>query len=145
MNQLPLSAAQVLTEGVYFRGETTMTYRDTLVTCKECGKTFFFTVEMQHRLADQGREVTVPDVCDACRQRVEYGGKLHGTLKWFSQEKGFGFLAQDSGGEIFVHRSGVLLTEEGTLPPLEEGQEVLYEILDTPKGPQAVKVTPYHP
>ena len=31
-----------------------MAYRDMLVTCKECGKTFFFTVEMQHRLADQG-------------------------------------------------------------------------------------------
>jgi len=122
-----------------------MTYRDTLVTCQECGKTFYFTVEMQHRLADQGREVTVPDRCEACTQRVKYGGKLHGTIKWFSEEKGFGFLAQGGGGEIFFHRTGVPLTEQGTLPPLEEGQEVLYEVLETPKGPQAVKVTPYQP
>ncbi len=121
-----------------------MTYRDTLVTCKECGKTFFFTVEMQHRLADQG-QVAVPDTCKACNQRVKYGDKLHGTVKWFSQEKGFGFLAQDSGGEIFFHRTGVSLTEQGALPPLEEGQEVLYQLLETPKGPQAVKVTPYQP
>jgi len=122
-----------------------MTYRDTLVTCKECNKTFIFTVEMQHRLADQGREVTVPDTCEACKQRTEYGGKLHGTVKWFSLEKGFGFLAQAGGGEIFFHRTGVPLTEQGALPPLEEGQEVLYEVMDSPKGPQAVKVTPYQP
>ena len=122
-----------------------MTYRDTLVTCKECGKTFYFTVEMQHRLVDQGREVAIPDICEACKQRTQYGGKLHGTIKWFSLEKGFGFLAQDGGGEIFVHRTGVPLTEQGTLPPLEEGQEVLYEILETPKGPQAVQVRPFQP
>ncbi len=120
-----------------------MNFRDTLVTCQECGKQFIFTVEKQRQMAESGLEVVVPDLCGACTQRVRYGGKLHGRIKWFDPGKGFGFVVQDDGGEIFVHRSGVPLTDEGTLPPLEEGQEVLYEVMDTPKGLQAVKVTPY--
>ena len=120
-----------------------MTFRDTLVTCQECGKSFVFTVEVQRRLAEQGREVTIPELCDDCTRRVKYGNRLHGRIKWFSLEKGFGFITQDDGSEIFVHRSGVPLSEQGTLPELPEGQEVLYEVLDSPKGPQAVKVVPH--
>lgn len=120
-----------------------MNYRDTLVTCESCGKKFVFTVEAQRRLAERGAEVVIPDRCDACTQRVEYGGRLHGRIKWFSLEKGYGFLVQDDGSEIFCHRSGISLTPEGELPPIEEGQEVLYEVSDTPKGPQAVGVEPY--
>jgi CspA family cold shock protein len=82
-------------------------------------------------------------MCDTCTQRVKYGGKLHGRIKWFSREKGYGFIVEDSGKEIFVHRNGIPLTDEGILPNLDEGQEVLYESMDTPKGPQAVQVTPF--
>lgn len=120
-----------------------MTYRDTPVTCQECGKTFIFTVEKQRQLAERGQPVVTPTLCEVCTQRVRYGGKLHGRIKWFDPAKGFGFITQDDGDEIFVHRSGIPLTDDGTLPPLEEGQEVLYQLMDTPKGPQAVKVTPY--
>jgi CspA family cold shock protein len=120
-----------------------MNFRDTLVTCQECGTQFIFTVEKQRELADKGLEVKIPELCDACTQRVKYGGKHHGRIKWFSAEKGYGFIVQDSGGEIFMHRQGIPLTEEGTLPPLEEGQDVLYEVIDTSKGPQAVQVTAY--
>ncbi len=120
-----------------------MTYRDTLVTCQECGKTFVFTVEKQRQMAEGGQQVVIPDLCETCTQRVKYGGKLHGRIKWFDPGKGFGFIIQDDGDEIFVHRSGVPLADDGSLPPLSEGQEVLYQVLDTPKGPQAVKVTPY--
>jgi CspA family cold shock protein len=121
-----------------------MNFRDTLVTCQECGKRFIFTVERQRQLADQGLEVVSPDLCDTCTQRVKYGGRLHGRIKWFDLGKGYGFIVQDDGSDIFVHREGIALTEEGTLPPLEEGQEVLYQMIDTPRGPQAVQVTPYH-
>jgi CspA family cold shock protein len=71
------------------------------------------------------------------------GGKLHGRIKWFSPEKGYGFLVQEDGSELFVHRTGVSATADGTTPTLEEGQDVLYEVTDTPKGPQAVQVEPY--
>jgi CspA family cold shock protein len=120
-----------------------MNYRDTLVTCQECGKQYVFTVEKQRQMAQQGMEITIPDFCDGCTQRVKYGSRLHGRIKWFSLEKGYGFIVADSGGEIFVHRNGILPTADGTLPRLEEGQEVLYEATDSPKGPQAVQVAPY--
>ena len=122
-----------------------MNYRDTIVTCKECGKQYIYTVERQRQMAEPGMEVSIPDTCDGCTQRVKYGGKLHGRIKWFSLEKGYGFVVADSGGEIFVHRNSVLPADDGNLPRLEEGQEVLYEASDSPKGPQAVQVTPYQP
>ena len=120
-----------------------MNYRDTLVTCQECSNQFVFTVEQQRKMAERGTEITTPEMCRTCTEKVAYGGKLHGRIKWFSLEKGFGFIVADSGGEIFVHRNGVPLTDEGKLPPLPEGQEVLFETIDSPKGPQAVQVRPY--
>ena len=120
-----------------------MNFRDTLITCQECGRQFIFRVEKQRKMADQGLEIVLPERCDSCRQRTEYGGKLHGRIKWFNPEKGYGFIVQQSGEEVFVHRNSVPLTEEGTLPSLEEGQEVLFEVRDSPKGPQAVEVTPF--
>ena len=120
-----------------------MNFRDTLVTCEECGKQFVFTVEKQRQMAERGEEVVLPTLCEADTQRVKYGGKLHGRIKWFDLEKGYGFIARDDGPELFFHRTGVPLADDGTLPPLEEGQEVSYEVMDTPKGPQAVQVRPY--
>jgi CspA family cold shock protein len=120
-----------------------MNYRDTLVNCQECGKQFVFTVETQRQMAESGLEVIVPEYCSACTGRIKYGGKLHGRVKWFSTEKGYGFITEDSGKEIFVHRNSIVATEDGSLPLLSEGQQVLYEVTDTPKGPQAVRVTAY--
>jgi CspA family cold shock protein len=119
-----------------------MTFRDTLVTCTECGREFVFRVERQRELAERGDEVLVPELCPGCRQRTQYGGKLHGRVKWFDAGKGYGFIAQDAGDEIFFHRSNVV-QEDGKLPPLEEGQEVLYEATETPKGPAATQVQAY--
>jgi CspA family cold shock protein len=120
-----------------------MNFRDTLVTCQECNKQFIFTVEKQRQLADRGMEVVPPDLCGACKQLTSYGGKLHGRIKWFSSEKGYGFVVQEDGSELFVHRSGIATVADGSLPQLDEGQEVLYEVADTPKGPQAIQVAPY--
>lgn len=120
-----------------------MNYRDTLITCPECGKQYVFTVEKQRKMADRGLEVVPPDLCGSCTKATHDGGQLHGQIKWFNPEKGYGFLVQDDGTELFVHRSGVTPTADGTPPTLAEGQEVLYEVSETPKGPQAVQVTPY--
>lgn len=120
-----------------------MTFRDTLVTCAECGREFVFTVEKQREQAERGEEITIPEVCQACRQRTSYGGKLHGRVKWFEAEKGYGFIVQDVGDEIFFHRSNVI-QENDQIPPLEEGQQVLYEVVDTPKGPAASQVEEFH-
>jgi CspA family cold shock protein len=63
-----------------------------------------------------------------------------GTVKWFSSEKGFGFITQDDGGsDVFVHHSGI----EGTgYKNLEEGQHVEFETTQGPKGLQASAVRP---
>jgi len=117
-------------------------YRDTLVTCQECGKQFIFTVEMQRQMDERGLEIAVPETCAECTRKANYGGRRHGRIKWFDLTKGYGFIVEDNGKEIFFHRSDITLREDGSLPPLEDGQEVLYEIGESPKGPHAVGVQP---
>lgn len=120
-----------------------MNFRDTPVDCQECGTRFILTVEKQRDMAQRGLEVEIPELCQACTQKTKYGGRFHGRIKWFSLDKGYGFVVQDDGSELFLHRSGIPRAADGSLPTLEENQEVLYEVNDTPKGPQAVGVTLY--
>jgi len=120
----------------------TTTFRDRLITCRECGKQFVLTVEKQRRSAEQG-QAAVPETCESCTQRVTYRGKLLGHVKWFSLEKGYGFITAGDGKDTFFHRDGVVLEEGQALSGLEEGQGVLYEVMDTSRGPQAFRVELY--
>lgn len=62
-----------------------------------------------------------------------------GTVKWFNDQKGFGFITPDGGGkDIFVHHSAIVMNGFRTLA---EGERVRYEIEQGDKGPQAGKVT----
>jgi cold shock protein len=61
----------------------------------------------------------------------------NGTVKWFNAEKGFGFIAQDSGPDVFVHYSAI---EETGFKSLNEGDLVQFEVVPGPKGPQAKSV-----
>ena len=63
---------------------------------------------------------------------------MKGTVKWFNNQKGYGFISDESGSDVFVHYSG--LNMEG-FKSLEEGQAVEYDITEGAKGPQAVNVT----
>jgi CspA family cold shock protein len=71
-----------------------------------------------------------------------YGGDLHmptGTVKWFSDEKGFGFITPDEGSrDLFVHHTSI--TADG-YRSLAEGAKVSYEEEAGPKGPKAINVT----
>lgn len=60
-----------------------------------------------------------------------------GKVKWFSNEKGYGFISQDSGSDLFVHHKDI--QSEG-YKSLDEGQDVEFEIVEGPKGLQAKNV-----
>ena len=61
-----------------------------------------------------------------------------GTVKWFNNQKGYGFISDEQGNDVFVHFSG--LNMEG-FKSLEEGASVEFDITEGAKGPQAVIVT----
>ena len=63
---------------------------------------------------------------------------MKGTVKWFNNQKGYGFISDEAGNYVFVHYSG--LNMDG-FKSLEEGQEVEYDVTEGAKGPQAVNVT----
>ncbi len=66
---------------------------------------------------------------------------LHGTVKWFNEEKGYGFIQQNNGGnDLFVHFRQVNRTGPGRVS-LAEGQAVTFEVGEGQKGPQAENVT----
>jgi len=63
--------------------------------------------------------------------------RITGTVKWFNGSKGYGFLARESGADVFVHFSAI--QGEG-FKNLEEGQKVEFTVEKGPKGPQAANV-----
>ena len=66
--------------------------------------------------------------------------KSTGSVKWFNEETGFGFISQDNGGEdVFVHFRAIISDGFKTL---QEGQKVSFNIESSPKGPQAADVSP---
>jgi CspA family cold shock protein len=75
--------------------------------------------------------------------RKEKGGLRYmpqGTIKWFNDEKGYGFISPDDGGDdLFVHHTGI---SGSGFKSLEEGQKVSYEATQGKKGMQAENVTP---
>jgi CspA family cold shock protein len=63
---------------------------------------------------------------------------VQGTVKWFNESKGFGFLSQEAGPDVFVHHSEIKADGYRTL---NEGDKVQFEITQSPKGPRAANVT----
>jgi len=62
-----------------------------------------------------------------------------GTVKWFNAEKGYGFISQSEGADVFVHFSAI---QTNGYRSLEEGQQVEFEVQEGPKGLQAASVRP---
>jgi len=70
-------------------------------------------------------------VCQAVPERIT------GTVKWFSRQKGYGFIQPEDGEDVFVHYSAI---QGAGFRNLEEGERVEFTIEDSPKGPQAADV-----
>jgi CspA family cold shock protein len=81
-----------------------------------------------------GAQVTKPlsKAKEACAFMIE------GTVKWFNESKGFGFLSREGGPDVFVHHSEI--RAEG-FRTLNEGDKVQFEVTESPKGPRAANVT----
>ena len=158
-----------------------MTFRDQKLICQECGRTFYFTVTEQRRLAERTTEEAVvpPEQCPDCRgqapipapvaevsarkhtvERTELPAssraraapadaefpfeeegvkvKLIGTVKWFSVDKGYGFITKADGRDIFFHRADVL---ERPLSRISEDRQVEFQLRQTDKGQEAFNVS----
>ena len=81
-----------------------------------------------------GAQATLPLAWakEACTRMID------GTVKWFNDSKGFGFLSREGGADVFVHHSEI--RAEG-FKTLSEGDKVKFEVVDSPKGPRAANVT----
>ncbi len=62
----------------------------------------------------------------------------NGTVKWFNEKKGYGFIEQEDGKDVFVHHSGINMNGFKTL---YEGNRVTFDVVQGPKGPSAQNVT----
>jgi len=122
-----------------------MNFRDQPVECTVCGKPFIFTVTEQRRLHELGqpvfdpesREIVAPKKCPSCRLRDPETGRWTGRIKWFSHEKGYGFIVKPDADEIFFHRSQVV---DEPLAELKEGASVTFEEVETDRGSEARQV-----
>ena len=141
-----------------------MAYQDTRAICTKCGKEFIFRIEEQRRQAERGEEITPPALCSSCQEQArqephtqpqrevrsrpqrerkpkssaELGAGPHeGTVKWYDSERGYGFIVQPVGDDIFFHRTGFA---PGETPSFPDGTRVTYLIEETSKGPQAMDV-----
>ncbi|MES9868912.1 MAG: cold shock domain-containing protein [Sedimenticola sp.] len=65
--------------------------------------------------------------------------QVSGTVKWFNDKKGYGFIEREGGKDVFVHHSAI---NGSGFKTLQEGQQVTMEVTDGQKGPQAENVTP---
>ncbi|GFP78505.1 MULTISPECIES: cold-shock protein [Clostridium] len=61
-----------------------------------------------------------------------------GIVKWFDNEKGYGFISANAGDDVFVHHSQI--KEKGPSKDLHEGEEVSFDVVQKEKGPQAINV-----
>jgi len=102
---------------------------DQLLTCAECGVTFAWTLYEQTSGPQPAR-------CPACRLLVPADGRQRGVVKWFSRDRGYGFITPVAGPDLFVHRSGLAAGQA----PLRAGQLVEFVQVTAERGAQAEQV-----
>jgi CspA family cold shock protein len=93
--------------------------------------------------SDTGWDGLCPFACtNPAAQASQEKNMASGKVKWFDNKKGFGFIAQDSGQDVFVHHTSILGAGFKTL---NEGEEVSFDVISSDKGPKAQNVQRVHP
>lgn len=114
-----------------------MPFRDELVTCETCGKKFVYRVEEQRHQQQMGFEAETPTECPNCRDtEAAAPGLRAGVIKWYRDDKHFGFITQRDGSDVFFHRSSV----DGDISDYKEDTQVWYEVETTDRGLQAINI-----
>jgi CspA family cold shock protein len=92
------------------------------------------------RRAAAGERPTHPtrDQAPQLWYEVRFMARINGTVKWFNDAKGFGFISREGGPDVFVHFSAI---QGNGFKSLAEGDKVEFEIVQGQKGPQAADVT----
>jgi cold shock protein len=103
---------------------------DQLLKCAECGVTFAWTVY------EQTPSTLQPARCPACRLLAPANGRQRGVVKWFSRNRGYGFITPGVGPDLFVHKSGLAAGQT----PLRAGQLVEFTQVIAGRGAQAEQV-----
>lgn len=121
---------------------TTAQLEDINLVCRECNSDFIWTVGEQQFFHDRKLKNT-PKRCQECRskkptQPIPQQQTMRGTVKWFNAAKGFGFItAPEYERDVYVHFSSIVA--HGYVS-LIAGQEVEFNLVETPKGPAAAHV-----
>jgi len=85
------------------------------------------------------RSANKPKKAKSSKTTASSTNQMQGTVKWFNYKKGFGFIEQENGEDVFVHHRSIIGTGRKSL---REGQKVLMDIVDGDKGLQAENVNP---
>ncbi|MBN1401880.1 MAG: cold shock domain-containing protein [Anaerolineae bacterium] len=113
-----------------------MSRPDRLLVCGSCGIRFLDSGADQAKRQALGHKQ--PSVrCPGCAALAALAARRRGTVKWYDPRKGYGFIRQPGGSDIFVHRSG-LARRNG--PPPRKGQEVEFRVEHTDEGDRAIEV-----
>ncbi len=116
-----------------------VSFRDRLLTCRSCGIRFLYSAEQQREQAES-EQVGEPECCPGCvaleawleRQEPQ---RRRGTVRWYDTRKGYGFVRDEEGQDVFVHRSA--FRHQGRL---RAGQRVEYTLSETARGLAAEKI-----
>jgi CspA family cold shock protein len=108
-----------------------------MIVCLRCGRGFMLTSTYLDLLQRRDARVVVPVCCPTCFLTEKPLPKQRGEVKWFNPRKHYGFIATETGEEVFFHRRQ-LLEDNGQAPC--EGQKVRFHLCYPPKGPEALNV-----
>ncbi len=108
-----------------------MTPMDRMLVCGSCHVRFLWSAAQQRERLALDPAAAPPKLCPGCQALHDLTARQRGVVRWYDPRKGYGFIRNQEGEDVFVHRSA--LSSEGR-GRLRAGQEVEYEVAQTEKG-----------